>query len=241
MTYKQLRNYVIAVLGLVGVVSITLYTGSINYATRSVTPIQMDGKTIEFTCTDSIVGEDLVIIIDQCEYKNGLSHAIVYAAVANRSGVNQDVELMAAFRGSGKRIREISVLTNVTRDINEPVYTETCRDESVVSTSTGETTINNICFKEQIGTTTKRITEAAWGPLPTTKRDVIEVAKEAGLLKGKTREQVSDFFAGDKSTAFPIKKNEVLYYKIHIEFPPQVRDEFYLEAVGSAGGYGFMK
>lgn len=241
MTYNQLRNYMIAVLGLVGVISITLYTGSINYATRSVTPIEMDGKTITFTCTDSIAGENLVIIIDQCEYKNGLSHAIVYAAVANRSGVNQDVELMAFFRGSGKRIREISVLTNVTQEVHDPVYTETCQDQSVTSSSTGETNITNVCTQTQTGTTTRQVTTPMWGPLPTTKRDVIEVAKEAGLLKGKTREQVSDFFAGDKSTAFPIKKNEVLYYKIHIEFPPQVRDEFYLEAVGSAGGYGFMK
>ena len=221
----------IAVLGLVGVVSITLYTGSINYANRTVSPIEMDGKTIEFTCTDSIAGEDLVIITDKCEYKDGLSHAIVYAAVANRSGVNQNVELMAAFRGSGKRIREISVLTNVTKEVHDPVYTEEC-----TNTASG-----TLCVDVQTSTTTRQITEATWGPLPTTIRDVAEVAKEAGYLKGKTREQIADFFAGDKSIAFPIKKNEVLYYKIHIEMPPNERNEFYFEAVGSLGGYGFMK
>lgn len=236
MTYNQLRNYIIAVLGLVGVISITLYTGSINYATRSVTPIEMDGKTIEFTCTDSIAGEDLIIIIDKCEYKNGLSHAIVYAAVANRSGVNQDVELMAFFRGSGKRIREISVLTNVTREVHDPVYTEQCVEAPRKASST-----DPICTQVQTGTTTTQVTEPTWGPLPTSKRNVLEVAKEAGYLEGKTREQVEGFLAEDKSIAFPIKNGEVLYYKVHIEFPPQQRDEFYFEAVGSAGGYGFMK
>lgn len=240
MTYNQLRNYMIAVLGLVGVVSITLFTGSIDYVNRTVTPIEMDGKTITFTCTDSIAGEDLVIVTDRCEYTDGLSHAIVYVAVANRSGVNQNVELMAAFKGSGKRIREISVLTNVTQNVYEPVYTEQCNDVESISSTTGKKVYSTTCVAIQTGTTTTQVTTPTWGPLPTTKRDVYEVAKEAGYLEGKTREQMVGFFAGDKSIAFPIKKNEVLYYKVHIEFPPQNRDQLYFEAVGSAGGYGFM-
>lgn len=230
MTYNQLRNYMIAVLGLVGVVSITLFTGTIDYVNRTVTPIEMDGQTITFTCTDSIAGETLVIVTDKCEYTDGLSHAIVYVAVANRSGVNQDVELMAAFKGSGKRIRDISVLTNVTQDVQTPIYTENC-----VPQGTG-----TVCTSIQTGTSTNRVTTPTWGPLPMTKRDVAEVAKEAWYLEGKTREQIEGFFAGDKSIAFPIKNNGVLYYKVHIEFPPQQRDQFYFEAVGSLGGYGFM-
>lgn len=236
MTYKQLKAYMIAVLGLVGVVSITLYTGSINYDTRSVEPITIDGQTITFTCTDSITGEDLVIISDRCEYTNGLSHAEVYLAVANRSGVAQDVELMAFFRGTGKRIKEISVLTNVTSEIHTPAYTETCVEALPNASST-----EPICTQTQTSTTTTQVTEATWGPLPTTKRDVVEVAKESGYFEGKTREQIEGFFTEDKSIAFPIKNGEVLYYRVHIEFPPQQRDEFYFEVIGSAGGYGFMK
>lgn len=234
MTYNQLRNYAIAALGLVGVVSMTLYVGTFDWQARTISPITVDGQTIEFTYTDKIAGEDMIIVSDRAEYTNGLSHAIIYLAVANNSGVNQDIELMGYFRDTRKRVKDISVLTNVTQEFQDPVFTEQCQEV------TGTTT-RNVCTQVQTGTTTRQVTKATWAPLPTKSRDSLEIAKEAGLLAGVTRDDVRDFIAEKKSVHFPIKKNEVLYYKVVIEFPAQERDEVFFEVVGSAGGYGFLK
>ena len=44
-----------------------------------------------------------------------------------------------------------------------------------------------------------------------------------------------------KSEAFKIKQGEVLYYKVIINFQPNMAGNFYFEAIGSAGGYGHLK
>lgn len=231
MTVKQLKAYAVAILGLVGVVSITLYTGTVDVKNRTVTPIVVDGQTITFTYTDKIGDEDLVIISDRAEYTNGFSHAIIYLAVANISAVTQEVELLGYFRDNKKRLRDIAILTDVTQEFNTPVTTENC-----VELASGTT-----CTTAQTSTTTEQYRTGRWVPLPIITRNTVEALKESGLLAGVSRESAREFISERKTIAFPIKPGEVLYYKVEIEFPPQGRYEVYFEAIGSAGGYGFLK
>lgn len=231
MNYNQLRLYIIATLGLVGVVSITLLTGGVNPETKRPDPITVDGRTITFNYTDKVAGEDLIIFTDQATYTNGISHAEVYLAVVNASDVAQNVELAAYFRDSQKRIKNVWVLTEVTQEYNGPVFTDTC-----VNTASGTE-----CTATQTGTSTRQETKATWAPLPLAARDVAEVAKEAGWLAGKTREQVAGFLAEAKSVSFPVRRGEVVYYKVLVEFPANQSDEFFFEAIGSEGGYGFLR
>lgn len=234
MTLNQLRTYIIAALGLVGVVSLTLYTAPFDQDTRRPEPVMVDGQTISFPYTDSIQDEDLIIFTSTSTYQNGISHAEVYAAVLNASTEAQDVEIAAYFRDNKKRIRNVSVLGTVTQEFQDPIFSTNCTPvyDDLLATTT--------CFYEQIGTTTRQETKNVWGPLPTAVRDAVEVAKEQGWLVGKTRKQVESFVAENKTVAFPIKRGEVIYYKILIEFPPNQRDKFFLEAYGSAGGYGHL-
>jgi len=231
MTYNQLRIYAITALGLLGVVSMTLYTGTINRQAKTVDPITVDGQTINFIYTDSTVGEDLIIIANKAEYTDGFSHAVVYLAIANISSTAQNVELVGYFRDNKKKVKDISILTNVDQDYFEPLYTENCTPEASGTT----------CVQVQTGTTTTQKTKAVWAPLPSISRNSLEIVKEAGLLNGVTRQQVGTFTAEQKSIDFPIKRNEVLYYKVVLEFPPNERDEVFFEAIGSNGGYGFLK
>lgn len=239
MSYNQLRLYVIATLGLVGVVSITLLTGGIDVETKRPNPITVNGQTITFNHTDKIAGEDLIIFTDQATYTNGISHAEVYVAVANISDVAQNVELAAYFRDSQKRIRNVWVLSEVTQEYNDAITETNCSD--VITYNEGVPSSTPVCIETQTGTTTRQETKAVWAPLPIAARDVAEVAKEEGWLAGKTREQVAGFLAEAKSVSFPVRRGEVVYYKVLVEFPANQTDEFFFEAIGSEGGYGFLR
>lgn len=218
-----------AALGLVGVVSITLFLGSIG-GDGYPTPITVDGQTINFTWTDDNMGENLHIFTDKRDYNDGLSHAVVYVAVANRSNRNQSVELQAFFRDGSKRIKDVSVLTNVTQNIDEPVYTEQCSTQGTTTT----------CGQVQTGTTTRQVTKAMWAPLSLVERTAEEITKEDSLVSPGTRKTVENFIGSTKTIAFPINRNEVVYYKVFVEFPAKAQDNFYFEAIGSDGAYGHL-
>lgn len=238
---KILRNYA---LGILGAVSVSLYIGAIDIENRRPASIEVDGKTIDFTWTDSHKGEDLLIFTDQRDYTNGISHATVYAAVVNRSGQAQNVELMAYFAYTNRRIRNVSVLTDATYE--EPVFEETCTTEEIPAGTlpNGHTTpagVQQSCEQVQVGTTEE--TRLDWVPLPTTPRDLLEVAKEGDWLTrtSLTRKQVQGYLAELKTTPFPVPRNGVLYYKLHIEYPINDSGDFILEALGSDGGYGYLR
>lgn len=241
MTKKQrklLRNYALAVLG-AGAVGVSLYVGGIDWQNRQPESITVDGQTIEFTHTDDWTGEDLLIFTDAETYENGLTHATVYAAVVNRSSAQQDVSLMGYFGDERQQIGEVSVLTNATFEV--PVYEEQCiTEEAPAATSTDATAASTIerCEQVQVGTTEE--TRPEWVPLPQTRRDVLEVAAEQNKLGTRVRKAVSDFEAQQKTVPFPLGQNEVLYYRLKVEYPPNAYGSFYLEAIGDQGGYGHM-
>lgn len=232
MTLQQLIAYISAALGLSGVIAIAIFFGS---ATGGVpNPITVDGQTISFTYTDSLVGENIHLWTSTSTYTNGISHAEVYLAVLNTDRA-QDVEIAAYFSSSSRRIKDISLLTTVTQEFNDPIYSTTCTptfDEAFGTTT---------CIYPQTGTSTRQVTRNLWAPLDIVQRSAGELAKEATWLTGKTRTVVEGFAAEGKGIAIPMRRNEVAYYKVVIQFPPNERDEFFFEAIGSNGAYGFLR
>jgi len=241
---KILRQYA---LGILGAVSVSLYIGVIDVENRRPASIEVDGQTIDFTWTDSHQDEDLLIFTDQRDYNNGISHATIYAAVVNRSGQAQNVELMGYFQDDRRRIRDVSVLTEATFDV--PVYEEQCTEQEVQvpGAAIGHTTpdmaseLRQVCEQVQVGTTQEIRNE--WVPLPTKPRDLLEVAKEGDwlALTSLSRKQVQGYLAELKTNPFPVPRNGVLYYKLHIEYPVNDSGDFILEVIGSSGGYGYLR
>lgn len=234
MTASTLKQYAIGILstmGIVGVLAVNLYTGQVFQGDTQPPSITVDGKTIEFPWTDDNSGEDLLIFTDKQTYVDRLHTADVYVAVINRSGTTQDIELMGYFRDSNKHIKDVSVLTEVTQEVDNPIYSEECT--STVATTTE---IDEMCIQVRVGTSTEEVILNQWIVLPQTKRDVIEIAKEEGY----SRKQVENFIAQNKTVPFNLRKNKVLYYKLLVEFPSNSEDNFYLEAIGSKGAYGHL-
>lgn len=244
MTSKQrklLRNYA---LGILGAVSVSLYVGGINWENQRPESITIDGQTIDFTWTDSHKNEDLLIFTDQRDYTNGLSHATVYAAVVNRSGQAQNVELMGYFKDDRRRIRDVSILTEATYDV--PVFEQQCTtvDVAVTEKPNGHSTRASAveqCEEVQVGTTQE--TRLEWVPLPTEARDVEDALEESQILarRGIPRKAVENYVAQNKTIGFPVQRNGTLYYKLEVAYPPNDRGDFQLEVIGSAGGYGHLQ
>lgn len=232
MTLQQIIASIAAALGLVGVVAMTIYFGAVTGG--RIDPIMMDGKTINFLYTDGLQGTDLQIFLDSHTYTNGISHAEVYVAVLN-TGRTQDVELSAYFSSSTRRIKDISLLTTVTQEYKEPIYSTTC--VPVFDNLMGTTT----CSYAQTGTSTRQETKNLWAPVDVLNRTGEELTKETTWLKGRTRTAIEGFVSERKGVAIPMRRNEVAYYKVVIVFPANERDEFYFEALGSDGGYDILR
>jgi hypothetical protein len=246
MTPKQ---YVTTILGMIGVVSAVVFIGSVNSTTGIPDPITVDGQTINFTWTDDNNGENLLIYTDKSTYTNGISHADVYVAVVNKTGTEQDIELMGYFRDDKKRIKDVSILTQVTSEVPNPVYEEICRAktdaELKIATST-EMPLMATTTCEQIlkSTSTSTVVENKWVPTSLVFRDGIEKEKEKNYLAKsgslEVLKSVDNFNADKKSKPFKATINSVTYYKVVVEFPKNNADNFFFEAIGSEGGYGHL-
>lgn len=232
MTIQQIIASIAAALGLVGVISMSIYFGS---ATGGVpNPINVDGQTISFAYTDSLVNEDIHIWTSTSTYTNGISHAEVYVAVLNTARA-QDVELSAYFRDTSKRIADVALLTTVTQEFKTPIFSTQCIPlyDDLLATTT--------CTYAQTGTSTRQETKNVWAPVGVIQRTGEELTKEGTWLKGRTRTAIEGFISERKGIAIPMRRNEVAYYKVLIHFPPNQADEFYFEALGSDGAYGHLR
>lgn len=239
MTRAQLIAYITGILALTGtLVGLSLWTGSIDPETGFPDPITVDGKTIEFTWTDDNTNEDLIIYTDKATYTNGLSHAEVYIALHNNSGVKQNVSFGGYFRDTGKRVDELSVLVEVTEEFSDTTRVENCRrpkDYTTVTTATGTVQVCDV-FIDQVNTWQE--TSLQWVPLPQEDRN--QLADTASLSKtGRTQKSVEDFIA-DKVANYEMEIGEVVYLKALVKFPPNSEDNWYFEAVGSEGAYGHL-
>lgn len=211
-----------------------IFIGGTDPKTGAPNPITVDGQTINFTWTDDNTDETLHIWTDQATYTNGLSHADVYVAVINQSGVDQEVELMAHFRNSQKRIEDVQVLSEVTSERYEPILENRCEDQK---TATGTVTY---CNDVQVGTSTSLETRTQWVPLDVIPRTSLELSKELTRLQGETMKSVEGFIAETKTKGYTVPAGGVVYYKVHVVFPPNDDDNFYFTAIGSLGAKGHL-
>jgi hypothetical protein len=236
------RTYVSTVLGITGLIAAAIYLGGTNPKTGFPDPITVDGVTHTFTYTDSSEKENLRIYTDRETYTNGFSHATLYLAVVNDSGVGQDIELLGYFADDKRRITDIAVLSELTEKRHEPVFTEQCEDIAT-TTEQGQASTTKVCTNVQTATTTTQITYNAWVPLQTRERTVQERLKESMQLAsavGIERKTTGAYDAARKSTPFFVPSGGVVYYKVGVAFPPNGQTNMIIEAIGSAGGYGFL-
>lgn len=227
-------TYTAAALGLTSLIAAAVYLGTVNPKTGIPDPITVDGVTHTFTFTDSSEKENLRIYTDRETYTNGFSHATLYLAVVNDSGVGQDIELIGYFVDDKRRIKDIAVLSELTQERNEPVYEERCEEQQGTS---------SICYQEQVATNTSQVTYNAWVPLEVRERTLQEVLKENMIFTNAReveRKSVGAYEARRKSSPFFVPAGGVVYYRVVVEFPPNGSTNMQIEAVGSAGAYGFL-
>lgn len=191
-------------------------------------PITVDGQTIAFTYTDDNTDETLPIYADSSSYTNGFSHAVVYLAVVNNSGKEQDVELLAYFEDTKKRIETVSVLVEEVKEVSVPIVETVC--EQVAGTSTGPM---EVCTEKEISRRTEDYSELVWQPLAVVDRPGREKSKDVSKAD-------SAYIAPRKSQGFAMKDGEVVYYRVIIKFEPNQSGNFFFEAIGSNGGYGHL-
>lgn len=217
------------------VTAVAVYIGQSDPKTGLPDPVQ----GISFPYTDDNTGETLHIYTNADAYRNGLSHAEVYVAVVNQSGVTQDVELLAYFTDTKKRVQDVSVLTTFSRVRQVPVTENICREVENATTSQKET----VCQDEQTALNDETYQTVEWLALPLTERTPQEILKESMNLSkmSATSKAEGTYTAARKSQGFTINPSEVVYYKVIIQFEPNQSGSFFFEAIGSQGGYGHLK
>jgi len=245
MKNKQRTKLGAAVATTIGVVAtFSLFIGGVDKAGVP-DPITVDGQTIEFTWTDNNEKEDLIIYTDQKRYNDGLTNATVYVAVANMSGVEQDIELAGYFVNERRYIKDIKVLVEV-EEIVPAEYETVCVESEIkqvkLKGDTASSTAEDLKCSEKI--TKKETTQMVnkWVELPSQQNDLFEVSKDLVKLakSDKVRKSVDGYIAEKKSSEFSIKDREVLYYKLNIVYPAGDDGNFFLEAIGSEGAYGHL-
>ncbi len=221
---------------------------------KTIPTVIVDGKTLSFDYTDDNRNEDLIIRTTQETYQ-GFSSASVYVSVTNINPLAQFVDLQVYFNRPNESVSRVyelvqnipyqitlndfSRVSHVCPDpwvfeIKDPideVYTceitnEVYRCDSI----DGNTCTVN---KEFIGSHEETRFKDEWQPIAkTSQRDTetkrLELSKEIPPSY-LTREKATKLIASD----------ETKFFKVDIKFPPQTRNEFYIEAIGSTA-YGLL-
>lgn len=222
-----------------GVISVSLFIGQFDDKAQAPAPITVDGQTIHFTWTDENKDETLPIYTDQRDYQNGIAGTTVYAAVHNTMDVAQDIELLGFFVNDRRYIEEVYVLTEVEEEGDWSVTT-VCQEDALLegaATTSGEVTCNDIQTELQPNTVKPK-----WVPLSMKERTVYEISREdAWLAKGDApRKTVDGYVAEEKTFGYRVPAGGVIYYKLELRYPANDTGNFFLQAVGSAGGYGHL-
>ncbi|GAH43470.1 unnamed protein product, partial [marine sediment metagenome] len=67
-----------------------------------------------------------------------------------------------------------------------------------------------------------------------------EITHASLLTTSQFPEKDKNGFQAEKKSKLFIDKDETIYLKAHIEFPPYIQDEFFIEVVGYDDGYGHL-
>ncbi len=181
----------------------------------------VDGRKITLTHSDNNVGENLIIKSDRDSY-SGIGEEEVYFSVENQSGSAQTVSLNFLF---GKQQREAISIERILFEKREKFNsTQNC-------TGNGSST-NCTTSRSSAGFEYHAVAMFPLGKQSYTKNRYAEAA-----VTTKTPQEYTARMAFDDT----ILADEIAVYKALIEFPQRMaREEFFIEAVGSAGGYGFL-
>lgn len=196
--------------------------------------ITVDGQTIDFTWTDDNSGEDLILWSDKSTYTNGLGHAVVYTAVVNESGKEQDVQLMGYFGDGSQYVGTTSVLAEITY-AGTPLFEENCIE--IQSSTSSE--MYQECVQVQTGTSSP-YTVLEWVELDTVARTLPEVANENASLHPIARKSSNGYLANKKTAKYQLPDDGIIYFRVEVHFPANVEGNFFLEVLGDKKGYGHL-
>ncbi|MDD5528392.1 MAG: DUF2341 domain-containing protein, partial [Patescibacteria group bacterium] len=227
-------------------------------------PLYTGGQKTNFTYTDAIDNENLIIKTDRKDY-TGLTNAPVYFSVTNIGAQAENFGVQTYFpadngnvSGLEKLSRQAAVKEIPVKDSriyycaagwqassSEQIYF--CPGKNMSRQCDSLSADQKKCQKDNaiVGSSTEISDVDQWdeagitaGKLPD-KRNFWQ--KLFGL--GPRRKTVPDNFTPRASTAagqFNIQPGETEYFKMNISFAPQSKGEFYLETVGDKSGYGLL-
>lgn len=179
------------------------------FGVSEILPIEIDGKMVYFTYTDSTFGEDLLIATDNA-YCNGLTSCELYVAIKNLSGKNQnDIDFSFLFENDKSQISKVELLVpnqQIPYEVTD--YENQCMD---VENPDGD--LVNQCFDVDIGTHTAFRTGTRVIDVPL---DIIT-------------KQV-DRFSADKKIRFNLPKDATYYARLTFKHAPNSSGQFLLSA-----------
>ena len=226
-----LKKHILKILIIITGTGIVLAAGLGGNGEPIIPSIDFNGKIIEFPYTDDNTGENLIIRTDKEVYSDS---RYVYAMVENKSGKNQDINLQLFFEDESRGFSEIYKLSeDVSYEVDVPDYKTVDYDcSTVTSTETCQR-------QEQTGTHKKTKYKDEWQPQ---NMSVFSNKDNADLIEAKDiKEKDKKGFIAKSKVANHLPNNEISYFKIKIDFPPWTMNEFFIEAIGSKGGYGLLK
>lgn len=193
-------------------------------------PITIDGQEVVFQYTDENIGEDLIILTDQITY-TGISRATVRFVVRNESGVDQSVDMGMFFDDPKRKAVEVKRLPLAQKQ--DPIYEEVCTAAGKAASSSPS------CELVETGLGPVRyISTADQPPLPEVQL-MGKVYEDKIDATGKVRKSVNNYVS-EKKVQDVIKAGEFALYEAEINFAGALEGKFYIEAVGSQGGYGHL-
>ncbi|GEM_PF-1992698 len=184
-----------------------------------VSPIQIDNKTsIQFPYTDDTSGESLIIKTNQKTY-SGLSNSEVYISITNTRNIDEKAVLLFHMPKppDGAKAGEAPSVT--TLEQYEP--TKQKDNQGPPSVDRGRSLVGG------------------WSFIKFFKGD-IKINPKLLSVAIKKRASIPQTMAINAGTEIEIPANKTIYFKSHIKYPPGSNGEFWIETIGTQGGYGLL-
>jgi len=175
--------------------------------------IDLDGQIITFPYTDDNTNETLLIRTNQQEFPIYFGNAVVYFAITNNSGKEQDITSPFSLKDN-KEIISIEEYLGTT--------TLTIAIEPYISTSTGKIV------------SSRTITQTIWGNKALSKFDITKV--ESSVLSDRKDIKEATTKGG---ISFILANNQTRYFKAVIKTQDVKKEEFFIEALGE-DAYGHL-
>ncbi len=193
---------------------------------------EAEGQTISFPHTDENKNENFIIRTDKQTYDiYGKETIDVYVMVENKSGKGQIADIQFYFP------RETITVNKISRMSSGGSY-QFLVEDFATTTITDSTTSEKIVVPVKIGEHYEERFGNVWQ-----EGQITGFSQEHNALllsKGRLVEKEKPNQLADKKIQVPILNQGISYFKVNIGIPPLHREEFYIEVVGSEGGYGLL-